>query len=124
MGSLIFSRKQINSDILRAAEESQGEKVSNNCYRPSVCSVLREVVAEVATVVAFQGPGLSKRDRSIHGRRYGGALRVEKERRKGARKFFYRSSIVSRARNTRNVSGEDEEKETYPLLAVAHTRAG
>jgi hypothetical protein len=76
----------MNSDILRAAEESQGEKVSNNCYRPSVCSVLREVLAEVATVVAFQSPGLSKRGKSMHGRRYGGALGVEKERTKGARK--------------------------------------
>lgn len=72
----------MNSDILGAAEESQGEKVSNNCYRPSVCSVLGEgeVVAEVAMVVAFQSSGLLKRGRSMHGQRYGGALRVEKEK--------------------------------------------
>jgi hypothetical protein len=76
----------MNSDILKAAEESHGEKVSNNCYRPSVCRVLREVVAEVAMVVAFQSPGLSKRGRSMHGRRYGGALRVEKKSAKGAKK--------------------------------------
>jgi hypothetical protein len=72
----------MNSDILRAAEESQGKEVSNNCYRPSVCSVLGELVAQV---VAFQSSGLSKRGRSMHGRRYGGALRVEKGQ-KGARK--------------------------------------
>lgn len=76
----------MNSDVLRAAEESQGKKVSSNCYRPSVCGVLREVVAEAAMVVVFQGPGLSKRGRSMHGRRYGGALRVEKKGRKGQRK--------------------------------------
>ena len=70
----------MDSDILRAAQESQGEKVSNNCYRPSVCSVLREVVAEVATVVALQSPGLSKRGRSMHERRYGGALQVFKNK--------------------------------------------
>ena len=105
----------MNSDILRAAEESQVVKVSNNCYRPSVCSVLREVVAEVATVVVFQSPGLLKRGRSMHGRRCGGALRVEKEKQKGPRgKKNYGSSIVSRARNTRNVSGENEEKRRTP----------
>ena len=70
----------MNSDILRAAEDSQRKKVSNNCYRPSVCSVLGEIVAEVAMVVVLQSSGLLKRGRSMHGRRYGGALRVEKER--------------------------------------------
>jgi hypothetical protein len=102
----------MNSDILRAAEESQGEKVSNNYYRPSVCSVLREVVAEVAMVVAFQSPGLSKRGRSMHGRRYGGALQVEKKYERGKGKK-YGSSIVSRC-GTRNVSGENEEKRRTP----------
>jgi hypothetical protein len=112
----------MNSDILRAAE-AKGEKVSNNCYRPSVCSVLGEgeVVAEVAMVVAFQSSGLLKRGRSMHGQRYGGALRVEKEKtERGEEKKKYGSSIVSRARNTEY----KRRKTTYPLLAAGHTRAG
>lgn len=111
----------MNVDILRAAEDSQVEKVSNNCYHPSVCSVLRELVAGVAIFVAFPSSGLLKRGRSMHGRRYGGALRVEKESTKrGKEKKNYGSSIVSRVRKTES----KREKKTYPLLAAAHTRAG
>ncbi len=65
-----------NSDLLRPRKRAKG-RVSNNCYRPSVCSVLRDVAAELAIVVAFQSSGLSKRGRSMHGRHYAGALRVE-----------------------------------------------
>lgn len=64
----------MNVDILMAAEDSQVEEISNNCYHPSVCSVLRELVAEVAKAVAFPSSGLLKIGRSMHGRRYGGDL--------------------------------------------------